>query len=63
MKVPINRRLNHHHSSLITEKTVVFHPERKNERSSHPTTSISDVVRVNPKDRMYQGMCRTDKVI
>ncbi|VDM91685.1 unnamed protein product [Litomosoides sigmodontis] len=53
VKVPIHRRFSHHHSSSITEKTVVFHPELRNERNSHPATSIGDVVRINSKERIY----------
>ncbi|KAK6109857.1 hypothetical protein QQG55_37640 [Brugia pahangi] len=55
VKVPTHRRLSHHHSSSGTEKTFVFHPELKNERSSYSATSIADAVRINSKDRMYQG--------
>ncbi|KAL3981667.1 hypothetical protein ACH3XW_43985 [Acanthocheilonema viteae] len=53
VKVPLHRRFGHHHSSSGTEKTLVFHPELKNERSSYPATSIPDVVRINSKERMY----------
>uniref|UniRef100_A0A8R1TVP0 Uncharacterized protein n=1 Tax=Onchocerca volvulus TaxID=6282 RepID=A0A8R1TVP0_ONCVO len=59
VKVPTHRRLGHHHSSSGTEKTLVFHPELKNEKNNYPATSIADVVRINAKDRLYQGMCET----
>lgn len=63
MKVPAHRRLGHHHSSSGNEKTLVFHPELKNERSNYPATSIADVVRINSKDRVYQGMCEIQNFI
>ncbi|KAM3726778.1 Chromatin assembly factor 1 subunit [Dirofilaria immitis] len=55
VKVPTHRRLSHHYSSSGTEKTLVFHPELKNEGNSYPATSIADVVRINAKDRIYQA--------
>ncbi|CAG9535672.1 unnamed protein product [Cercopithifilaria johnstoni] len=53
VKVSPHRRIGHHLSSSGAEKTLVFHPELKNEGSNYPATSIADVVRVNSKDRMY----------
>lgn len=63
VKVPTHRRVCHHHSSSGTEKTLVFHSELKNERNNYPATSVAGSVRMNPKDRVYPGMCETQNLI